>query len=233
MDTARSSSLRCLSGNTLKLLALITMTFDHVGLELMGNFIPFRIIGRLAFPLFAYMIAEGCQYTHNKKKYFLGVFLLGLLCQLVYFLAEGSLYQCILITFSLSILLIFSLQWAKEKRGGAWLVPAAGVILTALICYGGPLLLPGTDFAVDYGFWGVLLPVLVSLSKRPGGKLGLTALGLVLVSLYLGGVQWFSLLALIPLALYSGKRGKYKMKYLFYIYYPAHLAVIYLISLVI
>ncbi len=223
-----------LSGNLLKLLALVTMTIDHVGLELMGNFIPFRIIGRLAFPLFAYMIAEGCRCTHNRKKYFLGVFLLGLLCQAAYFLAEGSIYQGILMTFSMSILIIYSIQWAKQrKQPAALLLPVAALFAAAIICIVLPKLLPGTDFAVDYGYWGVLLPVLISLSDNDWGKLALTAIGLVLVSLYLGWIQWFSLIALIPLALYSGKRGKYKLKWLFYIYYPAHLAVIYLISLVI
>ncbi len=227
----RFANLRCLSGNALKLLALITMTIDHVGLELLDNLLPFRVIGRLAFPLFAYMIAEGCRYTHSRKKYFLGIFLLGLLCQAAYFIAEGSIYQGILITFSMSILIIYSLQWAFTKNRFAILLPIAELVLAAVICILLPKLLPGTDFAVDYGFWGVLLPVLISLSDKDWGKLALTAAGLVPVSLYLGGVQWFSLFALIPLALYSGKRGKYKLKYLFYIYYPSHLAAIYLISL--
>ncbi len=224
-------SVRRLSGNHLKLLALISMTFDHVGLELLGNYLPFRVIGRLSFPIFAYMIAEGCRYTRSRKKYFLGIFLLGLLCQAAYFFAEGSLYQGILMTFSLSILLIYALQWAREKGGLALLAPAAGLLAAAVLCVIVPNLLPGTDFAVDYGFWGVLLPVLISLSDKDWGKLALTALGLVCVSLSMGGIQWFSLFALIPLALYNGRRGKYRLKYLFYVYYPAHLAAIYLISL--
>ena len=58
-----------LTGNQLKLLALFAMTCDHVGLQLLPQFIILRIIGRLAAPLFAYMIAEGCRYTHNRGRY--------------------------------------------------------------------------------------------------------------------------------------------------------------------
>ena len=54
-----------LTGNQLKLLALFAMTCDHVGLQLLPQFIILRIIGRLAAPLFAYMIAEGCRYTQT------------------------------------------------------------------------------------------------------------------------------------------------------------------------
>jgi hypothetical protein len=104
----------------------------------------------------------------------------------------------------------------------------AGLLGAGLICKVLPILLPG--FAVDYGYWGVLLPVVISLGKQYWGRLGLTALGLVLVCYDLGGVQWFSLLALIPLALYSGKRGRLPLKYFFYLYYPLHLLVIRLIA---
>ncbi|MBO7736222.1 MAG: hypothetical protein J6S22_00120, partial [Clostridia bacterium] len=65
------NKLRFLSGNSIKILAAIAMVVDHVGL-LFFPFNPiFRMIGRLAFPLFAYMIAEGCKYTKNKWKYLL------------------------------------------------------------------------------------------------------------------------------------------------------------------
>ena len=54
-----------LSGNQLKLIALITMTVDHMGLILFDQFILLRIVGRLAFPIFAWMIAEGCRHTRR------------------------------------------------------------------------------------------------------------------------------------------------------------------------
>lgn len=222
---------RILNGNALKIIALIAMTFDHVGEELMYDFRPFRIIGRLAFPLFAFMIAEGCKYTKNKRKHFLMIFLLGVGCQLVYYLTEKSLYMGILITFSLSVLLIYALQLAQRKKKiGYWCLFAAGIGIVFVLSSMLPDFLRGTGYKIDYGFFGVLLPVVIFLCDDRVGKLVLTAAGLVPVCLYLGDIQWFSFLALIPLALYNGERGKLNLKYLFYVYYPAHLAIIYLIG---
>ena len=109
----------------------------------------------------------------------------------------------------------------------------AGAVLAAVIfiCTELPLLLPRTGFWFDYGIWGVLLPLFVFLGKKKSSKLLLAALGMLLLAIDLGGMQWYSFAALPLLALYNGKRGKWKMKNLFYIYYPAHLVVIYLISL--
>ena len=68
-----------LSSNALKLIALVSMTVDHIGLILFPQYRVLRIIGRIAFPIFAYMIAEGCRYTSNRIRYFLTIFLLTLL----------------------------------------------------------------------------------------------------------------------------------------------------------
>ena len=97
-------NMKRLNGNQLKIIALVTMTIDHVGMYLLPQFVILRIIGRLSMPIFAYMIAEGCRYTKNKKYYLLLTLGVGLICQVVYWIAMQSLYQCILITFSLSIL---------------------------------------------------------------------------------------------------------------------------------
>ncbi len=212
-----------LSGNALKMIALITMTMDHVGLMLFPQNIWLRIIGRLSFPLFAYMIAEGCRYTKSMPKYWGSVALVGLVCQLVYWFAMGSLYMCIMVTFSLSIALI-----ALLKRGGAYRYLALGAMVGAFfLCEGLPKLLPGTDFSIDYGFAGVILPVLIYLGTTGISKLLLTGAGLVLLSMTLGGIQWYALVALPLLALYNGQRGKWKLKWLFYLYYPLHLVALY------
>ena len=64
-----------MTGNQLKMIALITMTIDHVGVILLPQYPILRIIGRLSFPIFAYMVAEGCHYTHDIKKYAARLFL--------------------------------------------------------------------------------------------------------------------------------------------------------------
>ena len=221
-----------LSGNALKLIALILMTVDHVGMLLLPQHLILRIIGRLAFPIFAYMIAEGCQYTRNITRYFGLMAALAVGCQIVDLVATGSLYQCILVTFSLSILLVVQLKKVREKPSvGGWLLFAVGLIAVYFLTEILPEMLPGTDYAVDYGFWGVLMPVVIYLAKDKPTKLSMAAVMLVLLGGNFGSIQMYALLALPLLALYNGQRGKWNMKYLFYIYYPAHLAVLHLIAM--
>jgi len=224
-----------LSGNALKIIAIVSMTLDHIGYHLFPGCHLLRILGRLALPIFAYMIAEGCHHTRNPRKYLLTILAVAALCQLVYFFAMGSLYQCILVTFTLSILLIQSMDRARQDESHQTALTTAlvwaGVVF---VCVGLPRLLDHTDFAIDYGLWGVLLPVFIYLGRDRREKLLLTAGGLILLALSFSGLtQWFSLAALPLLALYNGQRGKWRMKYFFYGYYPLHLAVIYGISLLI
>lgn len=216
-----------LTGNQLKIIAMITMTCDHVGMQIFAQLLWMRIIGRLAMPIYAYMIAEGCRHTRDRKKYFLRLFGMGALCQIVYFVAMGSLYMCILITFSLSVILIGLMDAVeREKNARNWGKLFAGTMLVFFLCSVLPDLLAHTDYAVDYGLPGVLLPVLI----YGAGTRGLL-LGLALMALDSGGIQWFAFLAVPLLLCYNGQRGKANIGKLFYWYYPVHLVVIYGISL--
>ncbi len=221
-----------LSNNQLKIIAMIAMVLDHAGKELIPQAEIFSIIGRLAFPVFSYMIAEGCTYTKNKKKYFLQIFLLGLICQAVYFIAMGSMYQNVLITFSLSVLIIFCADTfirKKEIMSGICLFTV--IALTVFLCFFMPSLVKG--FKIDYGFFGVLLPVVVYFMPTKSTRIIGMTVCLIFLALSLGGVQWYSLFVIPLILLYNGRRGRLNLKYLFYIFYPAHLAVIYLIGLII
>ena len=223
-----------MNGNQLKIVAVLAMTCDHVGKQLLPQMEILQIVGRLAFPIFAYMISEGCVHTKSKKKYFCSMFGLALLCQVVYFFAMKSLYQCVLVTFSMSILLIFLLVHArKKKKLLGYLGFVFGIMVVVVICIMLPQILRGTDFAIDYGIWGVLLPVCIYLGKTKNEKIVIMVLILALLGVKYGGVQWYGLLAPCLLATYNGKRGKIKMKHLFYIYYPLHLLGIYLIGMLV
>ena len=220
-----------LSGSQLKMLALITMTIDHIGFIFFPQVWWLRAIGRLAFPIFAYMIAEGCRYTRRRMRYWGSIALLALVCDAAEMIAEGSLYQSVMTTFTLSMGMIYALDWAmrgenRREQLLRSLLSAGAVLLAFFLCELLPLLLWTTDYHVDYQFSGALLPVLIYVGKRRETRLALAALGILATCLEFGGVQWYALLALLPLALYDGTRGRHAMKWLFYLYYPLHLALL-------
>ena len=223
-----------LNNYQLKIIAMVTMTVDHIGLLLLPRLVILRLIGRLAFPIYGYMIAEGCRHTRSMPRYLGGVAAVAAICQLVYLFAAGSLYQCIMVTFSYSIGLIWLVQNAvRRKTAGAWGLVTAGVLAAFFVTEILPFLLKGTDYGVDYGFLGVLLPVCIYLCKGKAQKLCIAALVLTLFagSSWIG--QWFSLLAIPLLALYNGQRGTPGLKWLFYFYYPVHLAVLQGLSVIV
>lgn len=222
-----------MSSFVIKIIAAASMLIDHMGLLLFPQYRFMRILGRLAFPLYAFCIAEGFYYTRDRKRYFWQIFVLGLACQIVYFIADGSMYLGVLIAFSLSILLMWTLDGVKKAlaaKDGTMKAAAIFVLslaAVAALCH---------FMTVDYGFVGILLPVLAFASDKKWLRLGLFSLGLVALCavIYCSGgldVQWWALAALPLLALYNGKPGKYRMKYFFYVFYPAHLAILYLIAM--
>ena len=220
-----------LSGNALKIIALISMTIDHIGVQIFPFCDMFRIIGRFAFPIFAYMIAEGCTYTKNRAKYLLAIGVVAIVCQSVYFFVMGSLYQCIFVTFFLSIVMIYTADYVLKNKtllstALFWFLLCSVIFVTEYL----PYVLVNTDFYIDYGLIGVMLPFSVYYAKGREMRLVATMICLVVLACLSGTVQWYSLLALPLIAIYNGKRGKYKLKWFFYIYYPAHLVAIYFVS---
>ena len=221
-----------MSGCILKLIAALSMLIDHAGLLLFPGAHWMRVAGRLAFPIYAYFIAEGFRYTRSRRRYFLRVFLLGAACQIVYTVADRTLYLGILLTFSFSILLMWLLDAARRafRENSRARVPLAAALLAALAAAA----LLCRFVTVDYGFFGILTPVLASLFEDKYSRLAALSLGLAAVAtaeLLAGSkVQLASALAVPLLALYSGKPGRYRLKYFFYIFYPAHLAVLQMIA---
>ncbi len=242
-----------MSSFVLKLIAAVTMFIDHAGLLLFPEWEFMRIIGRLAFPIYAYCLAEGFRYTKNRNLYFLRVFLLGLVCQIVYTVVDRQLYLGILIVFSLSILLMACVNSVKKAMRGevsplnrsltkllgrqeVFSVPSdkilsggiCAVLMTAVF-----VLCLTVD--VDYGFFGILLPVSTSVFEdRPRRLVMFTATLLALsIDLTSGGFiyQFWCLLAVPLIAMYNGKPGKYRMKYFFYIFYPTHLVLLYALDM--
>jgi len=230
-----------LSAFELKILACVFMLIDHVGLVFFPQYEWMRIVGRLSYPLFAFFIAEGCRYTKNKLRRFLSVFVLGVICELVFVVVQGQYLGNILLTFSISILLIYLLQYAKKKylentKNGVLLFAlfAVSIVLTFVFC---------RYVGVEYGFFGVMTPVFVTLFddvsqdnkesfRKPRKRLlsyVVFAVSLLMMSVYnpqLGSIQLWCLLSIPLVLLYNGEKGRYSFKYGFYIFYPLHIAVI-------
>lgn len=222
-----------LSGNALKIIAAVCMVIDHVGVMFFQQAEVLRILGRLAFPIFAFMIAEGCRYTKNRGRYLGMLAGLAAVCQVTYYLTSRDLYMCILVTFSLSVLVIIPLQNLKAAQRVAQRLLWGAVTAAAVA----GVWLVNRRLIVDYGFWGSMVPVFAAVlqgrGKEPAGPWDRTwvhvlmlGVGLLLLALDMGGVQMYSLAAVPVLLLYSGRRGKWKMKYFFYVFYPAHLVLL-------
>ncbi len=235
-----------MTSNMIKLIACISMLVDHAGLVLFDNDIVMRSIGRIAMPLFAFFIGEGCRHTSNRLKYFLRVFILGIICQAVYTAVElitgsfNSLYLNILLTFSLSILICFAylnFEESESKRRGAVLFLSAIILglLFDFFCMNSQKL-TGFGVAFDYGIVGALLPLAAIIFKDRRKKLLLFSLAVAVftVNECIGSsYSVFALLSLPIIYAYNGKRGEKRFKYGFYIFYPLHLALIYLIDMLI
>ena len=227
-----------LTNNQLKIIAMVSILFDHIGLVFFPDAMIFRYIGRLAFPIFAYMIAEGCRYTKSRAKYLGMIAGMGILFQVVFFVAMQSLYQGILVTFSLAIITIFALDgiW-KSKKLWERLASVGALAFVAAFVFVLPRLLKETDFDIDYGLWGILIPVVVYFIPKHPWRVGCVGILLLIRAIHYAilGVtmQWWSLACVPLLALYNGERGRARMKYVFYVFYPVHLVIIYGISMLI
>lgn len=233
-----------LSGNALKIIAAVLMVIDHLGYFLFPQVIILRILGRLSFPIFAFMIAEGCYHTRNKWRYLFGVFGLAVVYQIFNYFVIRDPHLCILVTFSIAIVFIYLLQYVKEHLcfQEVWWQRCLGVFLLLLGAAGVYLL--NRILSIDYGFWGCLVPAFACVLKQPKtiGDSPLKkfdkhpihvltfGIGLLLLSMQARWVQMYCLLALPLLLVYSGKRGRMKMKLFFYIFYPVHIGVIYLLG---
>lgn len=238
---AEKRKLNTLSSSTLKLMACAFMLVDHVGVRLFPAVLGMRLIGRLAFPIFAFFIGEGCRYTKNRLKHFLSVFVLGIICESVYIIYMGYWYGNILLTFSVSIVLIYIMQWSRQvNKPQAYIITAAAVLAVYTL----------TNYVnFDYGFTGIIAPMFAAwpgdrFAETAGikpappkgiSKLLIFAFGIMLTTIGnpLGMYQLFALLSVILLTLYSGRPGSRKLKYFFYIFYPVHLLLIELAAMLI
>ena len=218
-----------ISGSTLKIIAIVTMFVDHAGYAFSnGNHLRFmRIIGRVAFPIFIFLLVEGFVHTHDRRRYALRLAGFALLSELPFnLLLTGDVwdirfaYQNVLFTLLFGFLTIWGLEKVESCVHQFWLRTVASGILI----FGGMFL--AELFQTDYAAAGVLAIVAMYLLRAQKAT-GVLAGCLVLCSL--GGLEWYCLAAVIPILLYNGRRGL-RLKYIFYAFYPVHLLFLYMIA---
>ena len=223
-----------LTGNQLKLIACLAMLADHAakGFSLRGPafIIMSGLIGRIAFPIFCVMLAEGFFYTRNRKRYLVRILLLALASEIPFdLLFRNTLFywdhQNTCFTLFLGLLLFLVLEKIRENGQADYRMSAALQILSIFAFSSAAVLL-----RTDYDASGILaLTALYYGWRTKKGTAAITA------CLFLNIYQFQNLgafLALIPLSLYSGSRGSRRAaaRNLFYIFYPAHLLVLYFLS---
>ena len=214
-----------------KIIACITMVLDHVKYAIpeTEGFLTVYL-GRLSFPLFAFLLVEGYIHTSNLKKYYKRLFIFALISQIPFMLFRTLLNDWMLLNIMFTLLfgLIAITILDKEKR--KWIsIPAA--LLIVII---------GELIRVDYGWFGITTVILLYLLKN-NKKILPYAFGALVVLYYYTMVNCriletrylfltiFTWLSILIIAMYNGKEGK-KNKYFFYWFYPIHMLLIYLIS---
>lgn len=244
--------LKFINSNALKILAMAFMLLDHLWATIIPDNQWMTCVGRLAFPIFAFMIAEGYAHTSDFKKYAKRLLIFGLISEIPFnLMSSGSFiypfHQNVMFTLLLGLLSIreidkikqaFRSDDEKKKIAKKSLLSLLKILLFLII---------GTVGFVDYGAMGITVIIALYLFRdvKFGWIFQTAALVMLFIVTFKGQelvftlmnneihfpIQGFGVLAMLPIGLYNGTRGKNAkwLKYAFYWFYPAHMAAIYLI----
>lgn len=219
-----------MSSFTLKIIACFTMFMDHIGyLVYHGKMSYFNFIGRLAFPIFAFQISEGYAHTKNLKKYISRLLIFALISQYPFMLFHNIISTgfSLNIFFTLLLGLICIIIYDKIPY------KALSLIISACIAYIAQI------SNCDYGFYGVAIILLFYIFRNNKFLMSLsfilcTVIKYLIFTIKYGNLTAYSLLCIftiLPITfinLYNKQQGR-KIKYFLYIFYPAHLLIIYLL----
>lgn len=215
-----------LTSSDLKWIAIISMLVDHFAVAIYANtaycqfdiYRAMRGIGRIAFPIYCFLLVEGFYHTHDVKRYISRCFLFAVISEVPFDLAiHGTWFypegQNVFFTLAIGLCTLYAIC-ACERRGMSIVSSALCVLIGA-----------GTAqlLETDYHYLGVLCIVLFyylgRFDKAPRAIIGSVAVGIV---------EFNASMAFLPIYLYNGERGM-KLKYFFYWVYPVHLLVLGLI----
>ena len=228
---------RGLNANQIKLVAIIAMTIDHLtwaffpGTQAIWYVFALHIIGRLTAPIMWFFIAEGCHFTHDMKRYAGRLFLFAIISHFAYDFAFGIPFLPLSTGPFNQTSVMWSLAWAviliaicSSERIPQW----AKIFSIIVICV--------VSFPSDWSSIAVMCPFFLYAHRGNFKKQAVDIImwSFVYAAVYFlfldklyGVLQMFTFLTIPILAQYNGERGSWKgMKWLFYVYYPAHLVVI-------
>lgn len=213
----------------LKLIAVISMLIDHTGFILFPDALWLRMIGRLAFPIYTFLLVEGFYHTKNVKKYLGRLFAFALISEIPYNLAlYNHLFylekQNVYWTLALGLLMLVLLKRFKQPFVQAAII--AGASLVAEYCH------------FSYRYVGILMILCFYIFRiNPGSRdkqLEIRFMQILSVFTlnysFLSSIQWIGGLSLLPIQFYNGQKGRHSFQYFFYIFYPAHLLGLYLLK---
>jgi hypothetical protein len=210
-----------LDGFSLKLIAVAAMTVDHISAVFFPTEIWMRLIGRLTMPIMAFLIAEGYHYTRSVKKYLLRLLIFAVISQAPYMLAFGITNLNVMFTLSISVLLL-AIETSHMSNILRMLLTFS-LLLFSVFC--------------DWSLFGVLFVYIFYRFRGNFKRQAIAFCIVVMIQLSVHALLSFSsrnysylvnagTLATLPiLSVYNLRRGS-DVRYFFYIYYPAHLAVI-------
>lgn len=224
--------IQILDSTSLKIIAIISMTIDHMGYVFFDNNSFLRAIGRIAMPIFSFFIAEGYRYTGSKKKYLTRLGIFALISEIPFDLCFfGKVYfrhQNIMFTFFISVLALILFDLIRGKKDNDKNKYDSGRTVLAVFVVG-IIGIISSLLGTDYGILAVI-SVLIFYITEESEQWGRAFYGSAFLSLTQTKSYYVcSGLAFFPLIMYNGKKGK-GMKWFFYVFYPAHLLILFLIS---
>lgn len=222
------------NGFQLKVIMVICMFIDHVAEFIPGIPLWFRYIGRLAAPVFCYLLVEGFIHTSSRKKYMKrlmvggGIMLVGSNILMYVFNRPVKIINNIFLAMAVCIALLSIIEWKQkdESNKGIAIAGIIGVCIVSLFTEGGPFMpvlalifYHNRDNKVKISIWytSISLLTLGGISKN------------IYESLFIINYQWMMVFALPFMLMYNGERGT-KAKYFFYIFYPVHIWVLYILG---
>lgn len=229
MDRKKAKGL---NSNGLKIMACIFMLCDHIGAVLMEDNAVMRAVGRLAFPVFAFLLAEGYKHTSDKRKYFVRLIIFALISEVPFDLTfYGRIFsferQNIFFTLAAGIIIMYAADIASSRRFFSLALIVISISLTFFLKFDYSIC--GLAFIVLFYLWGPETGD-AGFIENIKSNLGFIIFSGVLWFLFYGIKQIYAVFSIIPITLYNGRYGRKGYKYIFYLFYPIHLLVLLLIK---